>query len=112
MEKGPFGGPSFVMGYHLGMPVSYGNQQPTKTEFVGDIEAFRKWFNLQNLDFAMVYIDNMWEVHAMHRDNGKTYAGESCELLTEALHSAYTSIMQVFKEEGIQLHANRIEVLG
>jgi hypothetical protein len=99
------------MGYHLGMPVTYGKQQPVKNEFVGDVEAFRKWFDIQNMDFAMVYIDSMWEVHAMHRVDGKTYAGEPCDLLTSALQSAYTFIMRVFKEEGIQLHANRPEVL-
>jgi len=99
------------MGYHLVMPVTYGKQQPMKNEFVGDIEAFRKWFDLQNMDFAMVYIDNMWEVHAMHRENEKAYSGQPCEMLTDALHSAYTSTMRVFKEEGTQLHENQSETL-
>lgn len=94
------------MGYYLTMPVIYGQQQPSKTEFVGDIESFRKWFNLQNLDFAMVYIDGMWEVHAMHRISGDVYSGEPCNSLTEAIHSAYTTVTGVFKREGIPLHAN------
>lgn len=94
------------------MPVIYGKQQQPQHEFIGDIEAFRKWFDLQNLDFAMVYIDNMWEVHAMHRDNGRVYSGEACNSLTEAIHSAYTVIMAVFKKEGIQLHANIRSISG
>jgi hypothetical protein len=88
------------------MPVIHGQQTITKNEPYGDIESFKKWFDLQNMDFAMVYIEGMWEVHAMHRISGNVYSGEPCNSLTGAIHSAYTNIMGVFKKEGIPLHAN------
>jgi len=94
------------MGYYLGMPIIYGQTRSPEIEPLQDIASFKKWFDLQNLDFAMVYIDDMWEVHAVHRTSGKIYSGEPCELLTRAIYSAYELAKDSFKKEGIPLHAN------
>lgn len=84
------------IGYYFNMPLIYGKQiKKHPAEFTGDIEQYRKWFDLHGYDFSISWENNEWKVHTMDRETRYICRGKPSQELTTALHSAYMAIRAI-----------------
>ncbi len=81
---------SMFLGEWLHMSIIYSKEEMEhKPTSDGAIAAYRKWFDMNGMDFEIQCRDNRWSCSAWFRNKWGGAVGDTKPVLIEAIHSCY-----------------------